>query len=491
MTKKIKELVENATYFTPTDDMEIVRLVALSGIEYDRQRKETAKRLDIRPSTLDKAVEEKRGKTAPVQGQGTPLILAQPELWNEPVNGTILVGELTQAIRRHVVIPEAAGLAVALWVIHSYVFDVSLITPRLTISSPEKGCGKTTLLDVLHALVARPLMTANASPAAVFRIIEQSRPTLLIDEADASLKENEELRGILNSGHRKGGSVIRTVGDNHEPRAFSTWGPVAIALIGQLPDTLQDRSVVITMRRRKSDEQIEQFRADRVANLHKLARMAARWGKDNRDLLAKADPTIPDGIFNRTADNWRPLMAIADMIGGNVPEHARKAALELVKSGDADIISFRVQLLTDIRTVFNERRVDRIPSQELVNALNDTEGHPWAEWGKGKGLIANSLARLLKPFQISPGSIRFNDGTTPKGYKREQFTDVWARYISAASPDQTATPPQGAENRDLCSVLEVQHGNRRGGSRTDSNSKKTKTCGGVADKNTPGWETEV
>ena len=147
----------------------------------------------------------------------------------------------------------------ALWVVHTYLLDCFGISPRLAITSPEKGCGKTTPLDVLSQLVWRPLPTANASAAAIFRVVELQRPTLLIDEADTFLPENEELRGILNSGHRQGGSVIRTVGEEFEPRSFSTYSACAIALIGRLPATLADRSVPIELRRRRTTNQSSRF----------------------------------------------------------------------------------------------------------------------------------------------------------------------------------------------------------------------------------------
>ena len=180
----------------------------------------------------------------------------------------------------------------ALWALHTHVFDCFNHSPRLAITSPEKGCGKTTALDVLRELVARPLPTSNVTVSAVFRTIEIANPTLLIDEADTFLKENEELRGILNSGHRKGTPIIRTVGDDYEPRQFSTWSPAAIAMIGNLPSTLDDRSINVRLRRRKPTERVQTFRSDRSTDLHVLARRAARWAADHQAALVNADPEM-------------------------------------------------------------------------------------------------------------------------------------------------------------------------------------------------------
>jgi hypothetical protein len=148
---------------------------------------------------------------------------------------------------------------------------------------------------------------------------------LLIDEADTFLGENEELRGVLNSGHRRGGHILRTVGDDHQPRQFATWAPAAIAMIGRLPGTLEDRSVSIALRRRRPTEKVQQFRSDRVQHLRQLSRKIARWCADNRQSLACSDPKT-GALANRAADNWRPLLSIADFAGGPWPEHARAVA---------------------------------------------------------------------------------------------------------------------------------------------------------------------
>ena len=230
-------------------------------------------------------------------------------------------------IRRHVIMPPHAAEAIALWVVHTHLFERFLISPRLALRSVTKQCGKTTTLDILARLVLRPLPTVNVTAAAIFRVVEAHRPCLLIDEADTFLNDNEELRGIINSGHRQGGCVLRVEGDQHETRAFATFAPCAIAAIGSLPGTIMDRSVVIDLVRRKPDEAIEPFRLDRTATLDEIARRIVRWAKDNADAIAAPDPDMPPGLYNRTADNWRPLFQIADVAGGDWPERARAAAL--------------------------------------------------------------------------------------------------------------------------------------------------------------------
>jgi hypothetical protein len=398
------------------------------------------KKAKVRVAELDRLVRATQSKDAPPQGQGRALVLPEPEPWPNSIDGAALLTEIVSAVTSHVIMSAAAADAFALWVIHTHAVDAFTITPRLAIMSPEKQCGKTTLLDVLACLVRRPLPTANASVSGIFRTIEIAGPTLLLDEADRFVtNQNDELLGILNSGHRKGGSVLRTVGDDHEPRMFSTFAPCAFALIGRLPDTLEDRSVIIELRRRTSNEAVTLFRLDRTEHLQVLARKAARWAADNIEKLRTADPNVGE-LFNRVADNWRPLLAIADLAGGDWPKRARQAATAATKRDLENSIG--VELLADIQAIFAEKKTDRLPSGDLAEALAKIEGRPWAEWGRtGKPISQNALARLLKKFKtndnfaIAPETIRVG-GQTPKGYHVTQFMDAFARYLSTTPPSQ-------------------------------------------------------
>jgi Protein of unknown function (DUF3631) len=255
------------------------------------------------------------------------------------------------------------------------------------------------------------------------------------------LPDAEELRGILNSGHRRGGAVLRNVGDDHEPRSFSTYSACAIALIGQLPGTLADRSVTIDLKRRLPGEAIEPFRIDRTEHLDTLARRIARWVRDNAEPVGAADPPMPPGIYNRAADNWRPLLAIADSAGGAWPDRARKAALQ--GGGGVDDDCWLELLLGDVRTIFAELKADRIASADLIEALVKIEPRPWAEYGKnGKPITQNKLARLLKPLGIAPERIRvevddYGNETQVRGYKLVRFEEAFERFL----------PPEGVLNR--------------------------------------------
>jgi putative DNA primase/helicase len=429
----------------PTTDTaveaEIVRLAGLSQLQYERERSAAAERLGLRTSVLDAFV--KTARPAEIKGQGRSFELPSIEPWPELVHGAELLDDICDAISRYVVMQPESAATLALWALHTHCFNCFTCSPRAAIVSPEKQCGKTTTLDVLSCLVSRPLSTASATPAAIFRTVEIFSPTILMDEADTFLNENNELRGILNNGYRQGGTVLRTIGDDHEPRQFSTWAPLAIAMIGRLPDTLNDRSVIVRLRRRKATERTQSFRSDRVDDLRALARKMVRWSQDHRDQLAAADPDM-GGLENRVADNWRPLFAIADEVGGDWPTRARKTANAAVQSTIDQ--STNVQLLADLKWIFDGcpgpdedvNPVDRLASAEIVKSLIEIEGRPWAEWKGGKPITQNGLARQLGKFEILSGTIRLETGVTAKGYYRTAFEDAFSRYLSF----QTVTTSQ-------------------------------------------------
>jgi Protein of unknown function (DUF3631) len=418
------------------------RLASLGPIERAKEARSAAKKFDVPVAAIEAAVKDLRSNTADSKGQGRPLELPVIEPWPEPVNGADLLDDICIGVERYLVLPDGTAETLVLWTIHTHVFNFFEHSPRLAITSPEKGCGKTTTLDIVGELVARPLPTSNATTAAIFRTIEKAMPTLLIDEADTFLKDNEELRGVLNAGHRRGGQIIRTVGDYHEPRQFSTWAPVAIAMIGRLPDTLEDRSVSISLRRRKPTEKVHQFRVDRCADLKVLARKIARWAADNQAALTAADPHT-GLLVNRAADNWRPLLSIADLAGGRWPALARTVA-EAAETAKQDQ-SRRTMVLIDIRDFFAARpEVNRVRSAELADALGAIENRPWSEWRNGKPITPAALARLLAPFGIAPGTRRDGEYTF-KGYLLSDFVEAFESYLS----DETVTPSQ-PNNGGLC-----------------------------------------
>lgn len=236
MTQPKPDLADAIKDAPENDQAAIDKLAKLAPMEYDRVREAEAKKLNCRVATLDREVARARGNSIDDDngGSGSAVLFADPEPWPDAVDGTALLADIAETFAERVVLPEGAADVLALWVLHAHAHDAAYVSPILVLQSPEKQCGKTTTFTVLQTLVPRVLPTSNITSAALFRAVEKWRPTLLIDEADSFLRDNEDLRGILNSGHvRTTAFVIRTVGDEHEPKTFSTWGPKAIALIGK------------------------------------------------------------------------------------------------------------------------------------------------------------------------------------------------------------------------------------------------------------------
>jgi putative DNA primase/helicase len=387
--------------------------------------------------------------------QGSPLALADPAPWPEQVDGSALADEIAALFRHYVALPKAADVALALWTLHAHAHDAAEISPVLVLRSPGMRCGKTTTLLVLGALAPRSQMASNLTSALLYRTVEKYRPTLLVDEAEGFLLDNEELRGILNAGHVRGTAVVpRLQGDDYEPRLFSTWCPKAVALIGRLPATLEDRSIVVALRRKARSETVARLRQDRLHEHESLRRCAWRWAHDHLEELRRADPSVPLELHDRAQDNWRPLLAIADAIGGEWPVLARRAAVALAEAAPISDGAVEI-LLADLRELFNEKGTDRLPSAEIVAALVDREDRPWVEWKHDKPLTARQLAALLKRFEIEPHTIRFGNGTTAKGYYRDRFEDAWGRYLS---PDRPSEPSHGND----AGTMRAEHDSRSG-----------------------------
>jgi hypothetical protein len=421
--------------------VEIERLAALEPIDYEVARAEAAKRLGMRASVLDGAVAKKRralglDTNQDDDGQGRAVKIADMPPWHEPVGGDLVATMLTGAVKTYVVVPDAAADVIAIWVLHTWMVNVFTMSPRLAVTSPTKGCGKTTVLRLLNHVTRRPKRTGSISPAALFRVIEKFQPTVLLDETEKYIEHGGDLHALLNEGHCKGATVLRVLGEKLELRDFGVYGPVAFARNGRVPDDLEQRSIIIEMQRRRADETLAELRDDRAEPLQRIARMCARWAEDYAGDVGETDPDM--GMINRNKDNWRPLFAIADVIGSDWPGRMREAAMVLAPRESESV---GPMLLADIKVILDERATGRLASAEICEALTAIEGRPWAEWKASKGgspkpITPNQLARLLKDFHVVPDTVRI--GTrTPKGYYRHQFEEAWQRYLT---PEEVSEP---------------------------------------------------
>jgi hypothetical protein len=407
----------------------------------------------------------------------------------KPATGAEILDTVLRFVRRFVSVTEAQARVVSLWTAHTFLLLALDCTPYLSVNSAEKQSGKTRLLEVLEILVCEPWFTGRVTAAVLIRKIDAVKPTLLLDESDTAFGGEKEyaeaLRGVLNSGYRRGGKASCCVGQgaNLSYKDFETFCAKAIAGIGKLPDTVADRSIPVRLKRAKHGE-VDRFRkreAGREASEIK-ARLAA-WSAGNVEELRDARPEIPSELSDRQADCCEPLLAIADLAGADWPEAARCALVELCCAAQRDDQSIGVRLLADIHAIFEERDLERISSTDLVEALAAIEISPWSEWSQGKPITKAKLARLLARFAISPGTVRLASGDTAKGYYARDFKDAWDRYLSDLESDSkrnnVTTPENIGRNEQSENVTASPCDVRQNG----QNINKNAPCGVVTSSN--------
>ena len=344
-----------------------------------------------------------------------------------------LLSDVEGFIRRYVYMTDAQAATVALWVAHTHALEASRVTPYLAVSSAEPGSGKTLLLEVLAMLAPRPWLTGRTTAAVLPRKVEALCPTLLLDESDTAFRGDKDyaaaLHGILNSGYKRSGSSTLCVGQgaNIDFRDFSTFCPKAFAGIAKLPDTVRARSFPIRLVK-IADESVEEFDEEEAEPAAEALRdRLEAFALRGVDRLKGLRPERLEGVDPRTKEIAKPLLQVAELAGGEWPARARRALSEL-DGGEVEDPTIGVELLRDIRGIFDALDVDRISSKELRAELIEIEGSPWSEWRKGNPISQRAITERLKPYGIHKREVRFGDSTT-KGYVREQFEDAWKRYL--------------------------------------------------------------
>ena len=392
----------------------------------------------LRPRTIPVRSLDEWMKVKTAERAVSGIQFPEYEPWPEAVEGSRLIADIEAYFARFAHAPAESILAASLWTIWTHTFDLFDIAPLLVLTSPTRRCGKTTMLKLIGSVAARRLFSSNLTGAVLFRVIEKYRPCLLIDEADNFARFNDDLKGLLNAGHeRETAQATRTVGDDHDPRTFSTWAPKAFTAIGSLPDTVEDRSIRIVMLRKPTDMTKDRARrkALRAAG-DPIARQCIRWAKDNAlALRAMEEPELDMLANDRAADNWAPLIMIADLCG--VRERAEAAAVVLVSGEEAGIDEL---LLAHIREVFGEE--DFISTEVLLHALVDRDDGPWAKyWADdlrsegGVKKASAALNRRLRKFDPNFKAIlKRIGGDRVRGYERERFADLWKRWLPSTTP---------------------------------------------------------
>lgn len=420
------------------------------------------------------AAHSKVSNSTPAVSVESPALLPAP---NAKLQSRRKLPELLEAIevtiRRYVMLPsDSAAHVLALFVAHSYAIDGADTTPYIAITSAEKRSGKTRLLEVLGVLCSNPWQVANPSEAVLFRKIGNASVTLLWDEVDTVWSSPGErtapLRGVLNAGYKRGGSVPRCVGQSmDEVRDFPVFGPKVLCGIddsGKWPDTVLDRSLEIVMTRRVSSERVERFKESRLRHeTESLREEIAMWASQPEaiEALSMVEPDLPAVLDDRKAEIAEPLFAIADMAQGEWPELARSSVVELATRKADESASKGTLVLTKMASVFGDRQA--VATQEILDALNEDDDLPFGGYSNGMGINSRSLSRLLRPYSVRSKTVRTFDGT-PKGYHRDDLEDVWARYVPTLEKGQQAQQAQHATNpqqqtpheqRDVADVADV------------------------------------
>jgi hypothetical protein len=367
--------------------------------------------------------------------------------------GAALLDDVESFLGRFVVYPtESAQVAHTLWIGHCWFMDEWDSTPRIAFLSPEPGSGKSRALEVTEPLVPRPVHAVNTTPAYLFRKVSDpdGAPTLLYDEIDTvfgpKAKDNEDVRGMLNAGHRKGATAGRCVvrGNTVTTEELPAYCAVALAGLDDLPDTIMTRSIVVRMRRRAPSERVEPWRMRlNGPEGHELGERLREWSHSARHAVAW--PVMPAGIEDRNADVWEALLAVADLAGGEWPERARVSAVSLVTSSADRGGSLGLLLLKDLREIF--KNLERLSTESILERLHALDEAPWGDL-HGKPLDARGLSRRLAKYGVGPKVLRDGDKTI-RGYEAAELGDPWARYLEPPSTPEGSvtdvTPQHEAE----------------------------------------------
>lgn len=364
-----------------------------------------------------------------------------------PVDASALLSELCATLKSLVVVPQHSEVAIALWTIMTYLIEPAEdpqcinTAPILSINSPDRQCGKSTVKAILALIVARPKTVSNLSDAVLYRIMEAQQPTLLIDEADTFIASRPFMIGILNDGYTPTGTVMRMGGNGFQQlEEFSTWGAKSIIGIGGLPETLSSRCIHIRMKRKHPDEHVTRLgvftRQDPEYFLN-LRRKILRFVIDNRAEIEAFNPELIHQLDDRQQDNWDPLLKIASVAGQEWINRTVEAAITM-KPVYLEESNEGILLLEDLYDLFVQKRTDRLTTDEILAALNTDELKPWFYKNYRKGISPRELAGLLKPYDVRPRDIR-QSGKVMKGYVLQDLQDPFLRYLGKSATGQQAS----------------------------------------------------
>ncbi len=349
----------------------------------------------------------------------------------------------------------------ALWIVRTHCFQAWDKNPYLLVTSPTKRCGKTTLFSLLKHLTCNSMMVSGATPSFVQRVLNKSKPTLLMDEFDSFKQMSDKFGNILNAAHNREGAFIGisiSQGSDWNPELLDVYAPIALALINTKPvqPTLQDRCIEIKLQRKAANETVKRYVVKEATALLKPIRLrATRWAVNNMKDLEAYIPDIPKALDDRQGDNWFPLLAIADLAGGALPDQARAAALLIAGTVVEEDRDLDLKLLKDAYKIVKAKG-GRVHMGELFSSLRNLgkdkdEDSPWTGWWiKDAFKHRQHIRTVLKGYGIEISRNCKVGIDNKSGYKIEAFGDAYERYIKTNGvefsesilPDSTGILPQ-------------------------------------------------
>jgi len=383
---------------TPIDE-DIKALAKLKLHEYQAVRPKAAERLGLKLGALDEAVKEMRRELTNDKAVETESYFEEVEPYDGVVDTKALLNEIREVVNDYLFLPPFADVIITLWIAHTHIYECFRYSSRLVFTSVDPESGKSRGLDVIEPLVPKPLLAHNITASAFCRVVEEYRPTLLLDEYDTYMKKNEDIRGIINAGQRFNGKHWKCVGENHKPTAFACYCPVAMAGIGKLHPTIWSRSHIIKMKPAKPFEIKKDFDEDDLDHVKLVRSKLVRWSLDNQDVLKNAKPKLHKSLKNRKKDSWKPFYAIAEL-GGDKWIDLANCTVEAMPKGRS--LTFKEKLLADIRYLFERDNLEQISSlsfevdsekfEGLTNKLNKLELRGYTNMNDGNGINSNNVA---------------------------------------------------------------------------------------------------
>lgn len=407
----------------------ITVLAQMDELTYGMHRAQAAKDLKINLKTLDSVRKEERSKHLK---EANGDIVERPRPWHAAVDPNLIANYLEENVTKHIALkhPEYAT-AITLWSLSTWLIDSWKIMPHLFFRSLTKGSGKTTALHIVEAFSVRAYVCANITPAALFRVIEEYKPTLFLDEVDRYLATQEELNGIMNAGHtRRTARVTRLeeVKGKYIPRNFNVFGGKCMAGIGRQMDTMMDRSIVIKMEKRLFDEPITKLPLTFFEDQYELRQQIARFAEDNHYATNSITTDIPNLGNDRSQDNWQPLFTVAELIGGSWPAKCLAAykRIESISAEDAkEQDSVVIRILRELAPKIEKRRGAWLPAEELRSMLISDEEGEFFDWYQGNPITPKSIKKYL----VKEAEVTHERQSSGSVYSLTDIRELVKRYV--------------------------------------------------------------